>query len=407
MSIRGVTFPNQTVAAVDHGVLFERAFSDGIIKGCAVTFTGSTITIGAGYLIVAGRLIQNTADATITAAASGSFARLKVVIDTTLPSTTSSFQQVSFSLDYAASASGFSALTQDDINAGTGNTYEAALCIFSMSGPSVSAIVSGPFNANLAADTAASATTATTATTATKANQLVTARNIGITDADGSNAGTAASFNGTSAVTIKLPATIKATIVGALSGLAATATKLATARTIRTNLASTSTASFDGTANITPGVTGTLGAANGGTGQTTLQDAMYALCNSIPQWSSAPADTDYYLSQYGSGTTVYQRRPVTQLAAYVLGKITASNIPELAASKITSGTFAAARIPNLAASKVTSGTFDAARIPALDASKITGGSSTLAAFTGRRIYMGTAAPGSSVGSQGDVYIVYS
>ena len=47
-----------------------------------------------------------------------------------------------------------------------------------------------------------------------------------------------------------------------------TATKLATTRTIRTNLASTSAASFDGSANITPGVTGTLPIANGGTGGT-------------------------------------------------------------------------------------------------------------------------------------------
>ena len=56
---------------------------------------------------------------------------------------------------------------------------------------------------------------------------------------------------------------------GNTTGNAATATKLQTARTIRTNLASTSTASFDGTANVTPGVTGTLPIANGGTGNTT------------------------------------------------------------------------------------------------------------------------------------------
>lgn len=57
------------------------------------------------------------------------------------------------------------------------------------------------------------------------------------------------------------------------SGTAAATTKLATARTIRTNLASTSTASFNGTANITPGVTGTLPVANGGTGGTSGLEA--------------------------------------------------------------------------------------------------------------------------------------
>ena len=49
------------------------------------------------------------------------------------------------------------------------------------------------------------------------------------------------------------------------TGSAAT---LTTSRTIQTDLASTSSASFNGSANITPGVTGTLPIANGGTGAT-------------------------------------------------------------------------------------------------------------------------------------------
>jgi hypothetical protein len=50
------------------------------------------------------------------------------------------------------------------------------------------------------------------------------------------------------------------------TGSAAT---LTTSRTFQTNLASTSTASFNGSANVTPGVTGTLPVANGGTGSAT------------------------------------------------------------------------------------------------------------------------------------------
>lgn len=51
------------------------------------------------------------------------------------------------------------------------------------------------------------------------------------------------------------------------TGSAAT---LTTPRTIRTNLASTSAVNFDGSANVTPGCTGTLAVARGGTGATTL-----------------------------------------------------------------------------------------------------------------------------------------
>jgi hypothetical protein len=50
------------------------------------------------------------------------------------------------------------------------------------------------------------------------------------------------------------------------TGNVATATALANARTIQTNLASISAASFNGTVNVTPGVTGVLPVANGGTG---------------------------------------------------------------------------------------------------------------------------------------------
>ena len=51
----------------------------------------------------------------------------------------------------------------------------------------------------------------------------------------------------------------------------------------------------------------------------------------------------------------------------------AAEIPNLPASKITSGSFADGRIPNLSTSKITSGSFADARIPSLAASKITSG----------------------------------
>ena len=74
-----------------------------------------------------------------------------------------------------------------------------------------------------------------------------------------------------------------------------TADKLTTARTIRTNLASTSAASFNGTANITPGVTGTLPIANGGTGGTTGYAANANIFARMTEETDAVADADWIM----------------------------------------------------------------------------------------------------------------
>ena len=80
------------------------------------------------------------------------------------------------------------------------------------------------------------------------------------------------------------------------------AIKLKNARTIQTNLASTSTASFDGSANITPGVTGTLGIGNGGTGGTTSH---VGFSNLLCQGSASNITTSLKrgMYQYGPSNT--------------------------------------------------------------------------------------------------------
>lgn len=83
--------------------------------------------------------------------------------------------------------------------------------------------------------------------------------------------------------------------IGALAsgGTAAAATKLATARTFQVNLGSTSSASFNGTANVTPGVTGALGLGNGGTGKTTAPLGLYNLINGCTAiTNTSVVDTD-------------------------------------------------------------------------------------------------------------------
>lgn len=69
------------------------------------------------------------------------------------------------------------------------------------------------------------------------------------------------------------------------------AASLTTSRTVRTNLASTATASFNGTANITPGVSGILPVSNGGTGVATITGLVKG--NGTGVFTAAVSGTDY------------------------------------------------------------------------------------------------------------------
>lgn len=84
-------------------------------------------------------------------------------------------------------------------------------------------------------------------------------------------------------------------------GNADTATKLATARTITANLASSTAGSFDGSANIKVGVTGTLPIANGGTGATTAAAARTAL-GCAPAYTYSTTDLTAGSSALTTGT---------------------------------------------------------------------------------------------------------
>ena len=92
------------------------------------------------------------------------------------------------------------------------------------------------------------------------------------------------------------------------------AAKLTTARNLQTNLASTSSASFDGSGNASIGVTGTLPVSNGGTGAT-----------------SVAANKIFAGSTSGNATAPSFRSLVE------------ADIPSLSASKIGSGTLGVAR----------------------------------------------------------------
>lgn len=188
-----------------------------------------------------------------------------------------------------------------------------------------------------------------TSGTAAAATKLATARTV----QTNLGSATAASFDGTGNITPGITGTltvahggtgatsaadartnlgITAANIGALpsGGTAASANKLATGRTIRTNLGSTSTATFDGTANVTPGVTGTLPIANGGTGATTAANARSNL-------GITPANIGALATSGGTvtGETIFQKGMYVHSATGTSGTTGFVNIAQFSLSGTT------------------------------------------------------------------------
>ena len=182
MALFGVTFENQLLAEMDGGNLQEFLLKDGVIRGLTLSYNGSNLTIAAGYLIAAGRLIGNDSALTITVPASAGYARIVLIIDLTGTATDSVFTQLSTRVDSEVNISDFPALTQGDINGGVDTTYEIALAIVQTSASGITGIESQLGAAGLKPILGAAAVTASaqgfikfgtaTPTAGTGANQI-------------------------------------------------------------------------------------------------------------------------------------------------------------------------------------------------------------------------------------------
>ncbi len=157
----------------------------------------------------------------------------------------------------------------------------------------------------------------------------------------------------------------------------AIADRLGTARNIRVNLSSTSAASFDGSADVNPGVTGTLPVSSGGTGATSAAAARSNL-------GAASASHTHYASDITSGTLPASRLPTIPISGGGTGATSASaarsNLGAASvshthsASDLTSGTLSASRLPTISVSKGGTGaTTAAAALTALGAFPAAGG----------------------------------
>lgn len=138
----GVTFAEQIVTPSDDGVVYNAILSDGVLTGCGFSYSGATLTMAAGLLILRGRNIRHTAASSwpVVDAVSG-YARLVLTIDLTQASTVDDFNQISTEVQYATALDGFSSLQQTDINA-AGTKYQAVLCVVSLGTGGITGIVS-------------------------------------------------------------------------------------------------------------------------------------------------------------------------------------------------------------------------------------------------------------------------
>lgn len=143
----GVTFAKQNVTPADDGLIRRALLSDGILTGCNFSYSGYTLSMRAGALIVCGRQIRHpSAQNWAVVGAKSGYARLVLDIDLTKSSTKELFEQVSTTLEYATDEAGFTELIQEDLNV-SGSHYQIALCVVSLGEAGITGIVSQLDNA--------------------------------------------------------------------------------------------------------------------------------------------------------------------------------------------------------------------------------------------------------------------
>lgn len=137
MSIELFTRTGGLVTSVADAITNKQSNVNGIMSGCEVTTNGSTVTIGAGWMMIEGRIVHISSSESISVSASGGTIALR------LSPGASPYAQI------VAYASG-TALTMEDINNG-GSVYEQQLGTFTLSAGTVTFnLTLGVARANLA-----------------------------------------------------------------------------------------------------------------------------------------------------------------------------------------------------------------------------------------------------------------
>ncbi|HIR32483.1 MAG TPA: hypothetical protein IAB83_10900 [Candidatus Faecousia faecavium] len=137
----GVTFANQHFSPADDAMVRRAILPDGILTGCDFAYSGFSLTMTEGYLILCGRQIKHTETQNWDLSGKNfGFARLVLTIDLSRTSTQTEFDQVVDTVEYADTLAAFPDLVQEDINIG-GTKYQVVACIASLNSSAISGII--------------------------------------------------------------------------------------------------------------------------------------------------------------------------------------------------------------------------------------------------------------------------
>lgn len=141
--LKGCTFDNQNVSSTNDGGLYQSIIgADGILWGCSMSTTASTLTIQPGQMLIGGRIVwvNGATQFSFTDPIVSGYGQVILTIDLTQTATTSEFAQVQLSVVYSATTT-FPALTQGDINVPGGDTtYQKELAVVSIANSNITGI---------------------------------------------------------------------------------------------------------------------------------------------------------------------------------------------------------------------------------------------------------------------------
>lgn len=142
MALNGLIFEERNNTAKNWRRIFQNMHGDGVLRGCGVTFTSNSITVGDGVFMLAGGIISNDGADTIavTPTLTDGYVRLKCRVDMTQEALETGPGQVEWLTEFSTTTT-FPALTQEDIN-GTGSIYEGEIAVLQIVSGNITALIS-------------------------------------------------------------------------------------------------------------------------------------------------------------------------------------------------------------------------------------------------------------------------